>query len=327
MPIVSSSDAAVTGTTVLFGAMVGNPDPRAGTISFEYGPTTGYGSATGAQPLPASSGAQTFIGSASGLAPGSYHFRAVATNPDGTTLGPDGTFTIAAPPPPPPPPPPPSQSTPSPPAATAGKATDVGAYTATLNATVNPDGTATTVAFQYGTTTSFGLQTTARSAGSGTSAEAVSAALTGLEPRRTYHVRVVATSAAGKTVSTGVTFKTAAPRRPLSFGVKVKPRADSHAPFTFHVTGRLGRPAGLSPAVGCKGTVTLRATVGKAVVGSVRGKVGRLCGYALKVTLKASKLRSHGSARLRVAFGGNPAFAKSRSRPTAVKFGSSSTKS
>lgn len=239
-------------------------------------------------------------------------------------------------PPPPPPPPPPSQSTPSPPAATAGSATHVGAYTATLNATVNPEGKATTVEFQYGTTTSFASHTNARSAGSGTSAEAVSSAVTGLLPNHIYHVRVMAMSSAGKTISTGVTFKTGAPRRPLSFGVKVEPRADPRAPFTFHVTGRLGRPAGLSPAVGCKGRVTLRATVGKTVVGTARAKVGRLCGYALKVTLKASKLPSHGSARplvafgsarLVVAFGGNPAFAKSRSRPTAVKFGSSSTKS
>ena len=56
LPIVSTSNAAVTGTTVLFGAMVGNPDPRAGTIRFEYGPTTNYGSTTTAQPLPAELG-------------------------------------------------------------------------------------------------------------------------------------------------------------------------------------------------------------------------------------------------------------------------------
>ena len=129
------------------------------------------------------------------------------------------TFTIAAPPSasatvqPLPADQPPSTSPRRPaPAATAPRPpaeTHVGAYTATLNAKVNPDGTATTVAFQYGTTTSFGLQTTARSTGSGTSAVRRSAPRSpGLEPRRTYHVRVVATSAAGKTVSTGVTFKT-----------------------------------------------------------------------------------------------------------------------
>jgi hypothetical protein len=331
LPIVSTSNAAVTGTTVLFGAMVSNPDPRAGTVSFEYGPTTTYGSTTASQVLPGSTASQTLIGSASGLAPGSYHFRAVATGPDGTTLGPDSTFTIAAPPSSPPPssPPPtsrpPSSGQPAPvaPAATAGRSTHVGGYTAVLTGMVNPEGKTTTVQFQYGTTTSLRSHTVARSVGAGTSAKAVSAPVTGLLPSHTYHVRVIATSSAGKTVSPGLVFKTGAASKPPSFGVKVTPRVDSESPFAFHVTGRLGLPVGLSRAVGCEGTVSLPATVGKTVVATARGKVGRQCGYALKVTLKGRHLPSHGSALLLVVFGGNPSLRSSQSQPVRVKFGSS----
>ena len=329
LPIVSTSNAAVTGTTVLFGAMVSNPDPRAATVSFEYGPTTTYGSTTASQVLPGSTASQTLIGSASGLSPGSYHFRAVATGPDGTTLGPDSTFTIAAPPSSPPPSsPPPSSGQPAPPAppvptATAGKPTHVGGYTAVLTGTVNPKGKTTTVQFQYGTTTSFSAHTVARSVGAGTSAKAVSALVTGLLPSHTYHVRVVATSSAGQTVSPGLVFKTGAALKPLSLGVKVTPRVDLRSPFAFHVTGRLALPVGLSRAVGCEGTVSLLATVGRTVVATARGKVGRQCGYALKVTLKGRHLPSHGRALLLVAFAGNPSLRMSKSRAVRVKFGSS----
>jgi hypothetical protein len=326
LPIISTSNAAVTGTTVLFGAMVSDPDPRAGTVSFEYGPTTTYGSTTASQVLPGSTASQTLIGSASGLAPGSYHFRAVATGPDGTTLGPDSTFTIAAPPSSPPPSsPPPSSGRPTPvaPSATAGKPTHVAGYTAVLTGMVNPNGETTSVQFQFGTTTSFSAHTVARSVGAGTSAKAVSALVTGLLPSRTYHVRVVATSSAGQTVSPGLVFKTGAALKPVSLGVKVTPRVDSRSPFAFHVTGRLGLPVGLSRAVGCEGTVSLLATLGKTVVATARGKVGRQCGYALKVTLKGRHLRSHGSALLLLVFGGNPSLKTSKSRPVRVKFGSS----
>jgi hypothetical protein len=124
-----------------------------------------------------------------------------------------------------------------------------------------------------------------------------------------------------------VTFKTSAPRKPLSFGVAVKPRADLTAPFTFRVTGRLGLPAGLSAAVGCKGRVTLLAAVGKATAGRARARVGKRCGYSLRVTFKSRGLPSHGSAHLVVAFGGTPVLAKSKSRPVVVKFGGSGTAS
>ena len=329
LPAVSSSDAAVTGTTVLFGAMVRNPDPRDGSVSFEYGPTTTYGSTTASQKLPGGSEPQTFIGSASGLAPGTYHFRAVASNPDGRSLGPDEVFKIAAPPPSQPPPsqPPPSQSPPPssqskrPPSATIGKPSNVGAYTATLNATVDPEGTATTIQFQYGTTTSFASHTASSAAGTGTTDKTVSAALTGLSPGHVYHARVAASSSAGTTTSTALTFTTAPKRKPLGFGVKVSPRAAARAPFRFTVTGRLALPPGLSPAIGCRGSVTVQALVGKSTVGRAGAKLGRACGYVARVTLSPRRLAAHGSARLVVAFGGSPVLTKSSSRPLTVRFG------
>jgi hypothetical protein len=80
---------------------------------------------------------------------------------------------------------------------------------ATLNATVNPNGSSTTTQFEWGTTTSYGNQTPALpSPGSGTSPVAVSALITGLTCNTLYHFRATATSAAGPATGADSTFVT-----------------------------------------------------------------------------------------------------------------------
>jgi hypothetical protein len=70
-----------------------NPDAVAATVSFQYGTSTAYGSQSAAQPL-AAAGSTAFAAAVSGLTPGtSYHFRAVAANPDGARFGADQTLT------------------------------------------------------------------------------------------------------------------------------------------------------------------------------------------------------------------------------------------
>jgi len=97
-PSVSSTSAsAVTQTSARLSAQV-NPDFLSTTYHFEYGPGTGYGSST---PQSTPIGSDRFVHPAaatvSGLAPATtYHYRAVATNADGSTAGPDQTFTTGA---------------------------------------------------------------------------------------------------------------------------------------------------------------------------------------------------------------------------------------
>ena len=69
---------------------------------------------------------------------------------------------------------------------------------------------ATTYRFEYGTSTSYGLQTAEADAGSGTGAVDASADLSGLTTDTTYHYRVVATNAAGVDRGSDHTLKTAA---------------------------------------------------------------------------------------------------------------------
>ena len=87
----------------------------------------------------------------------------------------------------------------------------VGAGSATVSGTVNPNGTATTYHFDYGTSTNYGSQAPAPpdpSAGSGTTAQTESTTLTGLSPNTLYHYRIEATNAWGTSDGADQTFTT-----------------------------------------------------------------------------------------------------------------------
>jgi hypothetical protein len=89
-------------------------------------------------------------------------------------------------------------------------AQDVAPTAAVLRAYVDPNGRPTTYVFEYGTTTSYGSQTTQASAGAGDDWKLVAMAATGLEPSTTYHFRAVATNSEGTTYGADRTFTTPA---------------------------------------------------------------------------------------------------------------------
>src|SRR2546425_110493 len=78
-------------------------------------------------------------------------------------------------------------------------ASEIKQTTATLNASVNPNGgEVTECKLEYGTTPGYGQSATCTPApGSGSSPVSVSASITGLSPNTTYHFRVSATNAGG----------------------------------------------------------------------------------------------------------------------------------
>ncbi|WP_187369154.1 fibronectin type III domain-containing protein [Baekduia soli] len=118
-----------------------------------------------------------------GLTPNTaYHFRVVATNNTGSTLGSDQTFTTAEILPD-------AQTTP---------ALDISDTAATLTATVNPHNNPTTYRFEWGTTPGYG-QSSPETALTAIDFDphAVSRPVTGLAPSTTYHFRVAATTARG----------------------------------------------------------------------------------------------------------------------------------
>lgn len=88
-------------------------------------------------------------------------------------------------------------------------ATGVTSSEATLNAKVDPAGFATSCEFKYAATASYTASVPcASSPGSGTSAVAVTAALSNLEPSKTYHFAVVATNSKGVKQGADQTFTT-----------------------------------------------------------------------------------------------------------------------
>jgi Repeat of unknown function (DUF346) len=97
-----------------------------------------------------------------------------------------------------------------PPTASTEAASAVGGSKATLNATVNPEGSPTSYYFEYGTTTAYGSKwpIAAERAGSNVYDTSVSHELSGLQPETTYHYRVVAESPEGTIKGQDSTFTT-----------------------------------------------------------------------------------------------------------------------
>lgn len=177
-PVVDlTSNSAILRATI-------NPNKSATTVSFEYGLTQNYGSITTG--LVAGDGASevTVAVFLSGLQTGAtYHFRAVATNVVGKTVGADRVFTVVAPP-----------------QVVTLDAVSAGTNTATLKGLVNPAGTSTTVGFQYGLDLNYGLSTTGQVINPVIIQTPFSAMITGLLGGVTYHFRVVATTINGLVV-------------------------------------------------------------------------------------------------------------------------------
>jgi Glycine rich protein len=98
----------------------------------------------------------------------------------------------------------------SPPTAVTGAASELTQTSATLNATVNPNGgEVSECRLEYGATTSYGASATCTPApGSGTSPVPVSAPAVGLSANSTYHFRVVASNAGGTSFGADETLKT-----------------------------------------------------------------------------------------------------------------------
>jgi hypothetical protein len=94
------------------------------------------------------------------------------------------------------------------PAVVTGSATSVSNSGAVLHATVNPEGSSTAYAFQYGTDTAYGATSKLGQGGHGTGALAITRTLSGLTPGTVYHYRIEASNGLGSAVGRDRTFST-----------------------------------------------------------------------------------------------------------------------
>ena len=103
-----------------------------------------------------------------------------------------------------------------PPTASTSAASDVTGTTAKVSGSVNPLGTATTVTFDYGTTSNLGAKMTAETLAASGSPSTVTGTLSTLAARTVIYYRVVATSAFGTATGAVQTFTTGAAAPPGS---------------------------------------------------------------------------------------------------------------
>ena len=177
--------AGPTGTASL--AVAGSLSPRGMSTSYrwEYGTTTAYGSQTAPVALASPRADQVVASTLTGLTPDTdYHYRLVATNVFGTTVGADRTNRTAVP---------------AAPLATTSSSGAVGSSQAQLAGRVTANGTASTAWFEWGTTTAYGNVTSVQSVGA-LGETAVVAELTGLLATTQYHYRLIADNIYGQTV-------------------------------------------------------------------------------------------------------------------------------
>ena len=98
----------------------------------------------------------------------------------------------------------------APPTVIVQAASPINQVSATLNALVTPNDAATTVYFQYGTSTSYGSFTATNSLPTGITQVPLSFPLAGLSPKTTYHFMAVASNSLGTTSSADYSFTTPA---------------------------------------------------------------------------------------------------------------------
>jgi hypothetical protein len=189
---VLASSARLTGTV--------NPEHSQTFYHFEYGPTTAYGSSTPTADAGDGYGDELFSQLLAGLAPGTtYHYALVASDPAGTVIGPDETFTTAAA---------------TPPLLSTGAASSPSSTSETLTGTVEPRGLPTSYQFEIGTSTSYG-GLLAGAVETLTGSEGVSVTFQGLPLGTAFHYRLVASNADGTTYGPDETFTTPGYVNPL----------------------------------------------------------------------------------------------------------------
>lgn len=166
-----------------------------------------------------------------------------------------------------------------PPTVATGAASAVSGSSATLNAVVNPQGSATTGTFHFGLTTDYGGTAPASPvSGAGTVSIPVSATIGGLGCGTTYHFRIVAGNVMGTTTGADATFTTSpcppptvttaaatnVTRNSATLNAAVNPNgASTAANFSFGPTASYGATVAATPAPGAgNAPVSVGATIG-----------------------------------------------------------------
>ncbi len=275
--VAASSPSVTTGaaskikdtSAVLSGSI--NPNGAATSYYFQWGPTTAYGF-TG-KTKSAGSGRKSVSVSAtpSGLLPGTvYHYRLVAGNSFGLTMGRDRTFKTAGHPLP---------------GAVTGAASSITSSSAIITGEVLTNGASTDYYFQYGPAAgSYGFQTTEGVAKASSTPVGVAAPLTLLASGATIHYRlVVIHSGFGPIYGADAQFTTLPLARPYpAIRAGTAPHRDGSSPFVFTTIGAL-MSASFPASAECNGTVTVKYLAFGRQVAFTRATVQSNCAFGAQM--------------------------------------------
>lgn len=291
-PTVTTGGASSVATTAATVHADVNPHGIATTYAFQYGTSSAYGAQTASHSAGSGTSAKAVAVRIGRLMPGvRYHYRVIASNADGTSVGADRSFKTALPPA-------------KPPAVlgTAPFAPDASGVTFT--ALLNPGAATTTYRFQYGTSTAYGLETFGKSLAAGVVPQSVSFRINSLAPHTTYHFRVVASNRAGTTYGPDTLAQTG-PFPPGQLVVVTGPHRQRRSHPWYVTKGRLVLASGVSTAVGCgSGRVYVWFTSGRSTVGHSHADLsGGHCSYRVRLRVRVSS--SVTRLRVHVRFGGN----------------------
>lgn len=309
--VVTGSTSAVHSTSVVLHGTV-NPNGRSTTYYFQWGLTTAYGAVTTVRSAGDGTKNVAVHRTATGLIPGTrYHYRLVANNGSGQSVGTDHTFTTAGHPPP---------------AVATGPVSNVTSTGATVTGILNPNGAETTYKFQYGPTTAYGVETLPVAVPAGHAIVPVSATLTSLSPGTVFHYRIVALH--GTTVSSvGIdqVFMTHPSTRPKAgITVRTKPGTDRSRPYSFTTSGSVNR-RNIPGTFACNGTITVKYFSGRKRVGTFLIPLGGNCTFSGKNTFRklprAGRVNGQVHLTLQIRYGGNGYLAPVSAKPEHITLG------
>ena len=284
----SASTGTATAITQTTAVLHGHVDPHGvdTDFAFDAGPTVAYGTTTLSRSAGAGTAARAVAESVTGLEPGTvYHYRITAVSATGTVYGADATF----------------RTTGSPPSAVdTGPAVNVRKTVATPTGAIDPNGSATPWAIQYGLTPAYGLQSFVQTAiPAGFTAVPVSLPLAGLAPATLFHFRVVAYHGALPTYGADATFFTEPDHAPSpNMTTKTTPGSDRRSPYRYTTSGSLRGGTYIPAANRCTGTVGIRYYNGKRQLAYAVAGVSSDCTFSTQVTIR--RTGSKGSVGLRV---------------------------
>jgi hypothetical protein len=309
-PTVSTESAGSvrSSSAVLRGAI--KPNGAKTSYQFAWGLTTSYGTVSPTRSAGSNDTHSVGVSLAlHHLLPGTvYHYRLIAENRFGASIGADRPFKTKGNPPP---------------YAATGPVSQVNSDGATVTAVINPNHEKTTWYFQYGPSTTYTSRTFSETVAAGGAPVTVSAQLPGLQSGTIFHYRIVAVNRGITELGADATFMTYPRHAPLArVRARTTPRHARHRPFVFTTSGRLVPPSTTPSQFACSQNVQIRFYLGRHRVARTFAPVQANCTFSAQTVFRHRPGRRHRTRlRVLVQFLGNGYLARNRARIEHVKLG------